>query len=99
MLQVQSLSKTFRLELSDNMTVTPFRNLSFSVPSGQFLGIAGPSGIGKSSILKCLYRTYLPTAGMIMYRTAAGGAIDLARAPEREITRLRKREISYVSQS
>lgn len=80
------------------MEVSPLRNLSFSVPSGQFLGIAGPSGIGKSSILKCIYRTYLPTAGHIRFQSLTYGEIDLASADERQISRLRKLEIRYVSQ-
>ncbi|WP_240421764.1 phosphonate C-P lyase system protein PhnL [Paenibacillus periandrae] len=98
MLQVQALSKTFHLALNETMEVSPLRNLSFSVPSGQFLGIAGPSGIGKSSILKCIYRTYLPSAGHIWFQSQTFGDIDLASADERQISRLRKLEIRYVSQ-
>lgn len=62
------------------------------------MGIAGPSGIGKSSILKCLYRTYLPSSGEIWFDSSLYGTIDLAKATERQITHLRIREIGYVSQ-
>jgi alpha-D-ribose 1-methylphosphonate 5-triphosphate synthase subunit PhnL len=98
MLKVTGLSKLFQLSLSHDMKVNPFQNLSFEIAKGEFMGIAGPSGIGKSSILKCIYRTYLPTSGEIKYDSAHYGAIDLARATEREISHLRKNEISYVSQ-
>lgn len=80
------------------MTVTPFHDLSFSVRPGELLGITGRSGIGKSSILKCLYRTYLPTAGQIIFESSTYDVIDLARASERKISRLRKNELGYVSQ-
>ncbi|QGQ94753.1 phosphonate C-P lyase system protein PhnL [Paenibacillus psychroresistens] len=98
MLKVTGLSKLFQLSLSHDMKVNPFQNLSFEIAKGKFMGIAGPSGIGKSSILKCIYRTYLPTSGEIKYDSAFYGPIDLAQATEREISHLRKNEISYVSQ-
>ncbi|MDF2725373.1 MAG: phnL, partial [Paenibacillus sp.] len=98
MINVIGLSKSFELSVSHPMSVSPFRDLSFAVPRGTFTGIAGPSGIGKSSILKCLYRTYLPTSGEIWYDSGLYGKIDLAAAAERQISHLRMLEISYVSQ-
>lgn len=93
------MTKTFKLHLHEQaLSVTPFRDLSFAVQAGEFLGIAGPSGIGKSSILKCVYRTYLPTAGEVRFDSAAYGPIDLAQATERQVSRLRKFEMGYVSQ-
>lgn len=62
------------------------------------MGLAGPSGIGKSSILKCIYRTYLPTSGRVRFRSSMYGEIDLASADERRVAHLRKYELSYVSQ-
>jgi alpha-D-ribose 1-methylphosphonate 5-triphosphate synthase subunit PhnL len=98
MLKVTGLTKLFHLPLNHDMKVSPFQNLSFEIDKGKFMGIAGPSGIGKSSILKCIYRTYLPTSGEIKYESAHYGSIDLAKAAERQISYLRKNEISYVSQ-
>jgi alpha-D-ribose 1-methylphosphonate 5-triphosphate synthase subunit PhnL len=97
-LKVEGLTKYFELSLSRNMKVQPFSNISFEVEKGAFMGIAGPSGIGKSSILKCIYRTYIPTAGKVIYDSALYGRIDLAQAAERRIAHLRVHEISYVSQ-
>ncbi|AET61057.1 ABC transporter-like protein [Paenibacillus terrae HPL-003] len=74
------------------------RELSFSVAEGEFLGIKGTSGVGKSSILKCIYRTYLPSSGAILFRSSRYGEIDLAQASERIVSRLRQEEIGYVSQ-
>lgn len=36
-----------------------FEAINFSVDEGALLAITGPSGVGKSSILKCIYRSYL----------------------------------------
>lgn len=41
-------------------------NLSFSVPAGTSLGIIGPTGSGKSTILKLLYRFYDVMEGHIL---------------------------------
>lgn len=98
MLIVDSLSKSFEVHHGGVLSVTPFQGLSFSVETGEMLSLSGPSGIGKSSVLKCVYRTYLPTSGAVWFQTGGSGTVNLAEAPERQIAGLRKREIGYVSQ-
>ena len=44
MLVVEGLSKAFTLKALDNKRIEGFRDVSFRVPEGQFLGLAGPSG-------------------------------------------------------
>ena len=75
-----------------------FEDVSFSVKRGEFLAIIGSSGSGKSSLLKCMYRTYLADSGSMLYRMDSGSAIDLTTASDHEILRLRRSEIGYVSQ-
>ncbi|MEQ8352091.1 MAG: ABC transporter ATP-binding protein [Leptospiraceae bacterium] len=41
------------------------RGLSFSVRPGETIGIAGPTGSGKSTLIKLLLRLYDPTAGSV----------------------------------
>jgi len=79
-------------------TIEPLKNMSFEVGKGEFMGIVGRSGSGKSTIIKCIYRTYLPTKGHIWYDSQAFGKVDLATLSERQMTHLRKYEIGYVSQ-
>lgn len=98
LLSVRGLSKRFVLHHKEAKILRGCEEVSFSLGPGEFLGIAGPSGAGKSTIIKCIYRTYLPSGGEIVYRAADGDEIDLAAAPEREIIRLRREEIGYVSQ-
>lgn len=97
-LEVNGLAKSFTLHLLGGKRISGFSNVSFGLRHGEFLGVLGAIGTGKSSLMKCLYRTYLPSAGEISLR-ADGTVVDLARAPEHEIIELRKREIGFISQS
>ena len=56
----------------------PFENIDFSLDEGEFIGIVGKSGSGKSTVLKSIYRTYLPEKGAILYRSEKFGMVDLA---------------------
>lgn len=96
-LKVESLSKQFALHTPDADPLPALEEVSFAVEPGEFLGVVGRSGSGKSSLLRCIYHRYLPSSGRIFY-TAEGGEIDLAAARDREVLRLRKRELGYVSQ-
>ncbi len=45
--------------------VTPLRSLDLDVPKGQFLCILGPSGQGKSTLLRCMAGLLRPTSGTV----------------------------------
>ena len=96
-LEIKGLGKNFYLHHAGR-EIHSCENINFSLEEGQFIGIVGRSGAGKSTILKCIHRTYLPTSGDILYDSLAYGKISLARAAEREILYLRSHEIGYVSQ-
>jgi len=74
-----------------------FENLSFELNQGQFLIVRGPNGIGKSTLLRCLFRSYLPTSGEALYESNYG-MIDLARAADIDMLTLRAEEIGFVTQ-
>ncbi len=97
LLLVDNLSKVFKLHLLGGREVVACRNISFGVNEGEALGIKGPSGAGKTTILKCLYRTYLPSSGTAVYASLKG-EVDLLNAPEQSILELRRQEIGYVAQ-
>jgi zinc/manganese transport system ATP-binding protein len=48
------------------------RNLSFSVESGEFLGIIGPNGSGKTTLMKVLLRMLKPQEGTVDIVNASG---------------------------
>lgn len=58
MILVEQLAKSYG-------AVHAVRDLSFSVPAGQILGLVGPNGAGKTTTLRCLVGILRPTAGSI----------------------------------
>jgi alpha-D-ribose 1-methylphosphonate 5-triphosphate synthase subunit PhnL len=97
MLTVENLEKRFVSHFLDGKEILGFSQVSFRVPAGRALGLSGPSGYGKSSVLKCIYRTYLASSGAIVYESASG-PVDLTVVPENEILKLRRSEMGYVTQ-
>lgn len=98
MLKVTCLSKDFKMHVRDGLVIEGFQGVSFTAHAGELLAITGASGIGKSALLKCIYRTYIPTEGSVVYKDRSGKGIDLAVADEQTVLRLRKTDIGYVSQ-
>jgi len=98
LLQVQGLEKYFQLHLLDGRIIRPLEGISFKAWSGKLFIIGGRSGMGKTTILKCIYRTYLASGGNIWYDSEQFGPVDLANAPEEVILKLRERELGYCSQ-
>ncbi|MFM1652168.1 phosphonate C-P lyase system protein PhnL [Brevibacillus sp. B_LB10_24] len=96
-LAIEHLSKSFTMH-HVNKHIKAINDVSFFLKEGEFIGITGKSGSGKSTVLRCIYRTYLPQKGQILYNSKKFGPIDLAHASERTMIDLRKNEIGYVSQ-
>ena len=96
--EVRDLNKSFVLHLIDGRTISPVQSMSFTVFAGQHFLIWGRSGVGKTSVLKCIYRTYISTSGSILYHSAHHGVIDMTTIPERVVLQLREQEIGYCSQ-
>ncbi|NJP06073.1 MAG: ATP-binding cassette domain-containing protein [Chloroflexaceae bacterium] len=96
LLDVQGYQKQFVIHQSGRQ-FTAFRGLSFRLAAGEFLVVTGANGIGKSTLLRCLYRTYVPSGGSAHYASLAG-PIDLVRAAEVDILWLRKTEIGHATQ-
>jgi putative ABC transport system ATP-binding protein len=91
MISVRGLS--MRLA-SGGRSVDVLTEVSFEVPAGQFLAIAGPSGSGKSTLLGLIAGLDQPTAG----RIEVAGA-DLTALDEDALARFRRDRIGYVFQS
>lgn len=97
LLEIEGLSKSFTLHRLGRR-VQGCQDVRFSIEQGQFVGITGRSGSGKSTILRCIWRTNLPEQGSIRYDSAKFGVIDLAQATQRQMIYLRTAELGYVSQ-
>lgn len=96
-LKVENFSKQFVLH-EQNKTIPSSHNVNLKVYPGRLTALIGPTGAGKSTVLSGIYRTYLATSGRILFQTAAGHEIDLARSDDHQILELRKREIGFVTQ-
>jgi alpha-D-ribose 1-methylphosphonate 5-triphosphate synthase subunit PhnL len=96
LLQVDGFSKYFNIDHLQRK-IAVFDGLNFSLEAGQFMLIGGANGAGKSSLLRCLYRTYLPSAGQALFQSRHG-LIDLARAADVDIALLRREEMGFVTQ-
>lgn len=97
LLHIENLSKSFMLHRVDRR-IQGCQNISFAIDPGAFVGITGRSGSGKSTILRCIWRTNLPESGRILYDSARFGLLDLAQATQRQMLYLRSYELGYVSQ-
>ncbi|WP_201779747.1 phosphonate C-P lyase system protein PhnL [Oxobacter pfennigii] len=97
MLKVENLSKSFTIH-NLGKHIKASQDININLKEGEFIGITGRSGSGKSTILKCIYRTYLPEKGNIWYNSKKFGNVNISAIDERRMVYLRKHEIGYVSQ-
>ena len=97
-IKVENLSKTFKVYSRGGLEIKGYENVNFEVKSGEFLSLFGPSGMGKSSVLKALFRTYTTTQGDILFTKEDGSIVNIAHCDESQMLQLRKNEIGYVSQ-
>ncbi|NJN48286.1 MAG: phosphonate C-P lyase system protein PhnL [Candidatus Competibacteraceae bacterium] len=96
-LRVEGYSKWFELH-EQGKVIPSAQDVSFTVSRGNLTALVGPTGAGKSTVLKGIYRTYLPSQGRILYTKQNGEVIDLARAGEHQILDLRRNEMGFVTQ-
>jgi alpha-D-ribose 1-methylphosphonate 5-triphosphate synthase subunit PhnL len=96
-LTIEDYGKTFHL-CERNKLIPSASHVNLTVHPGRLTALIGPTGAGKSSVLKGVYRTYLPSSGRILFRTKAGNIVDLVHASEHHILELRKQEIGFVTQ-
>ena len=96
-LDIQNLSKHFTLH-EQGTRIPSCSQVNLSATPGQLTALVGPTGAGKSSVLKCVYRTYLPSSGSMLFTQEDGSTIDLSGASESEMLQLRERDIGFVTQ-
>ncbi|MCW5697547.1 MAG: phosphonate C-P lyase system protein PhnL [Bauldia sp.] len=94
---VEGVSKTFRMHLRGGLELPVLRDVAFTVMPGECVVLRGPSGTGKSSILRMVYGNYAVDTGSILVRSGRG-TVDIATAAPRDVLALRRSTISYVSQ-
>lgn len=96
-LVVSEVFKSFTMHLRDGIKLPVVNDANFSVAAGECVVLGGPSGIGKSSILKMLYGNYAVDAGQILV-DHKDRIVDIASADPRTIIDVRRHTMGYVSQ-
>ncbi len=86
MIQMYHVSKTYGRD------VEALVDVSLHVEKGEFAFLAGPSGAGKTSLLRLIYRDELPSSGQILVNGR-----NVVKLPERHLPYLR-RSIGVVFQ-
>lgn len=97
MIEITRAAKTFTMHLQSGIRLPVVSGVSMHVDAGECVVLAGPSGAGKSSILKMIFGNYRCDQGRIAVRHD-GAVIDIATAQPREVLRVRRQTIGYVSQ-
>ena len=88
-LEVDHVTKIYATE----PPVTALRDVSFTVTSGELVGIVGPSGSGKTTLLHLMGSLDRPSSGSVRVT-----GLDIARLSDRALAALRATRIGFVFQ-
>ncbi len=91
LLEVSKICKTYG---SGDTAVRALRNVSFSVPKGEYVAIVGESGSGKSTLLNMIGALDTPTAGKVEI-----DGRDIFSMDKRRLTIFRRRNIGFIFQA
>ena len=63
---ISAVDLSFEYEAGTNMAVKALDGINLSIPAGQFVGIAGHTGSGKTTLVQLLDKLLKPTYGTVM---------------------------------
>ena len=98
LLRIDGVAKRFTLHHQHGAVLPVLDDVCLTVHPGECVVLDGPSGMGKSTLLKLIYANYRATRGSIVLRPGTDQAIDLTQATPRTLIELRRDTIGYVSQ-
>jgi len=96
-LDAKNLSKGFTLHLQGGVHIPVLSELDLQLRAGECVALSGPSGAGKTTLMRSLYGNYRASGGSILVRHR-GEMLDLAAADPRSILAVRDETLGYVSQ-
>jgi alpha-D-ribose 1-methylphosphonate 5-triphosphate synthase subunit PhnL len=97
MMQARGLAKTFRLHLQGGLLMPVLSGIDLDVRAGECVVLSGPSGVGKSTLIRSLYGNYRADRGSILIRHH-GEMVDIASVDPRMVLAVRHETLGYVSQ-
>ena len=98
MLQLKKVTKKFTLYHQHGAQLNVLNAVDMTVSKGECVVLDGPSGMGKSTLLKLIYANYRASSGEIEVLQADGSTLELTKADPRELVRMRRYTVGYVSQ-
>lgn len=90
-IEVQNVTKAFR---KGSETITPLREATLSIASGEFVSLMGASGTGKSTLLNVIAGIDRPTSGTIVVN-----GTEITRLSRSKLATWRAANIGYVFQT
>ena len=91
LLEVKNICKTYG---SGETAVRALKDVSFSVPKGEYVAIVGESGSGKSTLLNMIGALDTPTSGKVLIDGRDVFAMD-----DKKLTIFRWRNIGFIFQA
>jgi alpha-D-ribose 1-methylphosphonate 5-triphosphate synthase subunit PhnL len=97
MLHTDALAKSFTLHLQGGVRIPVLSGIGLELHAGECVVLSGPSGVGKSTLMRSLYGNYRAESGRILIHHD-GEMVDIAGADPRTILAIRHDTLGYVSQ-
>ena len=91
LLEVRNICKTYG---SGETSVKALKDVSFSVPRGEYVAVVGESGSGKSTLLNMIGALDVPTSGKVLI-----DGKDIFSMNDRKLTVFRRRNIGFIFQA
>ena len=91
LLEVKNICKTYG---SGEAAVTALKDVSFTVPKGEYVAVVGESGSGKSTLLNMIGALDTPTLGRVLI-----DGRDIFAMDDRKLTIFRRRNIGFIFQA
>ena len=100
-LKIIGVGKRFTLHQQGGTVIPVLTNIDMVLTEGDAVALAGPSGVGKSTLMRMVYGNYHCPQGQILVRHQPGDGtewVDVASASPRKVLELRRLTIGYICQ-
>jgi alpha-D-ribose 1-methylphosphonate 5-triphosphate synthase subunit PhnL len=94
---VEHVDKTFTLHPQGGVKLDVLRNANLRVDAGECVALTGPSGTGKSTLLRCLYGNYGASTGAV-WIFDRDRWVNLCDSPASIVRSARVHSLGWVSQ-